>query len=54
MSDEANLFAQQEANRRRSVWLVIGFFFYFFYGRSHSRIDAPHPTEMPEGIKLDR
>jgi heat shock protein HtpX len=29
VSDEANLFAQQEANRRRSVWLVIGFIVFF-------------------------
>lgn len=29
MSDEANLFAQQEANRRRSRWLVIGFILFF-------------------------
>ena len=29
MSDEANLFAQQEANRRRSVWLVVGFVLFF-------------------------
>ena len=29
MSDEANLFAQQEANRRRSTWLVIGFIVFF-------------------------
>ena len=29
MSDEANLFAQQEANRRRSTWLVIGFILFF-------------------------
>jgi heat shock protein HtpX len=29
VSDEANLFAQQEANRRRSVWLVIGFILFF-------------------------
>ncbi|HEY0351688.1 MAG TPA: M48 family metallopeptidase [Gemmatimonadales bacterium] len=29
MSDEGNLFAQQEANRRRSVWLVIGFILFF-------------------------
>lgn len=29
MSDEANLFAQQEANRRRSKWLVVGFLFFF-------------------------
>lgn len=29
MSDEVNLFAQQEANRRRSRWLVIGFVLFF-------------------------
>jgi heat shock protein HtpX len=29
VSEEANLFAQQEANRRRSVWLVIGFVLFF-------------------------
>jgi heat shock protein HtpX len=29
MSDEANLFAQQHANRRRSVWLVVGFILFF-------------------------
>jgi heat shock protein HtpX len=29
VSDEANLFAQQEANRRRSVWLVIAFILFF-------------------------
>jgi heat shock protein HtpX len=29
VSDEVNLFAQQEANRRRSVWLVIGFILFF-------------------------
>ena len=29
MSEEANLFAQQEANRRRSVWLIIGFVLFF-------------------------
>ena len=29
MSDEANLFAQQEANRRRSRWLVVGFVLFF-------------------------
>src|SRR2546423_5965603 len=37
---------------RLVVWLVIGLIFYFTYGKSHSRIDAPHPTEMPEGIKI--
>ena len=29
MSEDANLFAQQEANRRRSTWLVIGFVLFF-------------------------
>jgi heat shock protein HtpX len=29
MTEEANLFAQQEANRRRSTWLVIGFILFF-------------------------
>jgi len=39
---------------RLIVWLVIGFIFYFSYGKSHSKIDAPHPTDMPEGIKMTR
>ena len=29
MSEETNLFAQQEANRRRSRWLIIGFVLFF-------------------------
>ena len=29
MSEPVNLFAQQEANRRRSRWLVIGFIVFF-------------------------
>lgn len=29
MSEDANLFAQQESNRRRSTWLVIGFIVFF-------------------------
>ncbi|HYC32759.1 MAG TPA: M48 family metallopeptidase [Gemmatimonadales bacterium] len=29
MSEDANLFAQQEANRRRSKWLVVGFILFF-------------------------
>jgi heat shock protein HtpX len=29
VSEDANLFAQQEANRRRSVWLIIGFILFF-------------------------
>ena len=29
MSEDANLFAQQEANRRRSNWLVVGFILFF-------------------------
>ena len=29
MSEDANLFAQQEANRRRSKWLIVGFIIFF-------------------------
>ena len=29
MTGDANLFAQQEANRRRSAWLVVGFILFF-------------------------
>jgi heat shock protein HtpX len=29
VSDDANLFAQQESNRRRSNWLVVGFIIFF-------------------------
>jgi heat shock protein HtpX len=29
VSEDANLFAQQEANRRRSTWLVVGFIVFF-------------------------
>jgi len=29
VSEDANLFTQQEANRRRSVWLVVGFVLFF-------------------------
>ena len=29
MTEDANLFAQQEANRRRSTWLVVGFVLFF-------------------------
>ena len=29
MSEEVNLFAQQEANRRRSRWLIVGFVLFF-------------------------
>ncbi len=29
MSEDANLFAQQEANRRRSTWLTVGFIVFF-------------------------
>ncbi len=38
---------------RLIVWLLIGFIFYFAYGRRHSQINAP-PPEMPEGIKLSK
>jgi heat shock protein HtpX len=29
VNEDANLFAQQEANRRRSIWLVVGFLLFF-------------------------
>jgi len=29
VSEDANLFAQQEANRRRSTWLIVGFILFF-------------------------
>src|SRR5256714_657622 len=38
---------------RLIVWLLIGFVFYFGYGKSRSHIGAP-PPEMPEGIKLSK
>jgi basic amino acid/polyamine antiporter, APA family len=38
---------------RLIVWLLIGFIFYFSYGKSHSRITNP-PPEMPEGISLHK
>src|ERR1700726_2267913 len=38
---------------RLLVWLVIGFIFYFGYGKSHSRINEP-PPEMPEGIRFNK
>src|SRR3984893_10221237 len=36
---------------RMIVWLLIGFIFYFCYGKKHSHLDAPKPPDMPEGIK---
>jgi APA family basic amino acid/polyamine antiporter len=38
---------------RLIVWLLIGFIFYFSYGKSHSRLNEP-PPEMPEGISLHK
>ena len=38
---------------RLIVWLLIGFVFYFNYGKHHSRINAP-PPELPEETKLTR
>jgi len=38
---------------RLIVWLLIGFIFYFSYGKRHSHVNTP-PPEMPEGIKLSR
>ena len=38
---------------RLIVWLLIGYVFYFSYGKRHSCINAP-PPEMPEGLKLNR
>ena len=35
-------------------WLAIGLIFYFLYGKSHSKLGAPHPPEMPEGISLHK
>ena len=39
---------------RLIVWLLIGFIFYFSYGKRHSRLDAPKPPELPAGIDLTR
>jgi APA family basic amino acid/polyamine antiporter len=36
---------------RLIVWLLFGLFFYFGYGKHHSRINEP-PPELPEGITL--
>jgi APA family basic amino acid/polyamine antiporter len=38
---------------RLIVWLLIGFIFYFTYGKYHSRLNEP-PPEMPEGISLSK
>jgi APA family basic amino acid/polyamine antiporter len=38
---------------RLIVWLLIGFIFYFSYGKKNSRLNAP-PPEMPEGISLHK
>ena len=39
---------------RLAAWLVIGLVFYFSYGKNHSKIGAPYPPEMPEGISLHK
>jgi basic amino acid/polyamine antiporter, APA family len=39
---------------RLIIWLIIGLVFYFSYGRKHSRLGAPIPPEMPEGISLHK
>jgi APA family basic amino acid/polyamine antiporter len=39
---------------RLIVWLLIGLIVFFTYGKKHSRLDAPHPPQMPEGISLQR
>jgi APA family basic amino acid/polyamine antiporter len=38
---------------RLIVWLLIGFVFYFSYGRKHSRINEPLP-EMPAGLSMSQ
>ncbi len=38
---------------RLIVWLLIGFIFYFSYGKHHSRLNAP-PPELPRGMKLNK
>jgi len=38
---------------RLLVWLLIGFIFYFGYGKSHSRLNAP-PPDLPAGMKLNQ
>jgi basic amino acid/polyamine antiporter, APA family len=35
-------------------WLLVGLVIYFLYGKRHSRLDAPHPPKMPEGISLTK
>ena len=38
---------------RLIVWLLIGIVFYFGYGKSHSRLNAP-PPDLPAGMKLNQ
>jgi heat shock protein HtpX len=57
MSDDVNLFAQQQANRRRSVWLVIGFvlfFAWFGFGGdlALALMYADSPTDFRFGFPL--
>jgi heat shock protein HtpX len=63
VSDDVNLFAQQEANRRRSRWLVIGFILFFawlgfggdfitYLATAHARPGAYHHLFPWFGIVL--
>jgi APA family basic amino acid/polyamine antiporter len=40
---------------RLIVWLIIGMFIYFFYGRNHSRVQnlKPTPQDKPVGTMAD-
>jgi len=36
---------------RFAIWMVIGFFVYFFYGRSHSRLARGEQTGVGEALR---